>query len=85
MTLLEKARAGWTEGERWEHDTVPVAAMEYLGCPEELVKRLRANYQLRLKADYSTTNVVGEQAELAIQNAEQISQWVEEEVTKNAD
>lgn len=74
---------GWTEGERWEHQTVPVAAMEYLGCPVELVEHPQDNYQLRVTADYTETGIVAEQSGLAIQRTERILQWVEEEVTEH--
>jgi uncharacterized protein (UPF0332 family) len=72
---------GETAGARWEHGTVPQAAMEFLGMSDELVEHLQGDYWLRVLADYYTDITTEDIARLVIQHAEAILQWIEEVMT----
>ncbi len=78
---IEPLDTGQTEGERWEHGTVPQAAMEFLGTPDELVQHLQGDYWLRVLADYHTDETTEDITRLVIQHTEAIIQWIEEVMT----
>lgn len=78
---IEPLDTGETAGGRWEHGTVPQAAMEFLGMPDELVEHLQGDYWLRVLADYHTDETTADIARFVIQHAEAILQWIEEVMT----
>ena len=60
---------GVTFGERWEHNTVPIALIEYLGYSEELVQKLQFAYRWRVEADYLPLVTPLDRARLVIEYA----------------
>jgi uncharacterized protein (UPF0332 family) len=73
---------GITFGERWEHTTVPIALMEYLGYPEELVQKLQFAYRWRVEADYLPLVTPSNGARLVIEYAEEMIHRVEEDIER---
>lgn len=71
---------GHTRGMRWEHDTVPIALMEYLGYSEELIDNLQDAYEWRVTADYLEDMTPPARAQLVIEYAQEMIQIVEEDI-----
>ena len=66
---------------RWEHDTVPIALMEYLGYSEELLENLQDAYEWRVVADYYLKDMTPpDRAQLVIEYAEQMIRRVQEDI-----
>jgi len=74
------SREGTTSGGRWEHETVPIAIMEYLGYPEEFARKLQFAYRWRVDADYLEDLTQPDRAQLVIQYAEEMIQRVQEDI-----
>ncbi len=74
---IEPLDTGETAGARWEHGTVPQAAMEFLGMPDELVDFLTVDYLVRVSADYYEDAVTEAEAREVIAHAETIVRWIE--------
>ncbi len=71
---------GWTMGQRWEHLTVRMAIVEYLGYPEDLRDKLAQAYEWRVTADYEEKEMTEAESTAVLQYAEEMLTRIQEEV-----
>ena len=71
-----------SEGELWEHNTVPIALMEYLGYSEELAQKLQIAYLWRVEADYLPSVTPTDRAQIVIEYTEEMVRRVEGDIAR---